>query len=87
MVHTGQFFFPESLADQLEDMEPYRQNEIKRTKNAEDHDYRQDPTATLKMTLADSRRLDAGATGEINIVIDQFRAESAPATVDNVAIA
>lgn len=78
VIHTGQFFFPEEILSQLESMTPYTQDTVHRVLNKDDHDFKQDPTQVLDMTLARADDLAAGATGKINVVIDQFRAEVEP---------
>ena len=68
VVHTSQLFFPDSLYDDLQDLSPYKQSNIHRTRNHEDHDFNEDPTATLK--IVKSKDLNTGLTGSITVIVD-----------------
>ena len=78
VIHTGQFFFPEELLQELENMEPYKNDSTKRILNKNDHDFQQDPIQILNVTRQSFDHLSAGITGRIAVVIDQFRADVQP---------
>ena len=70
----------------MEGMDPYSQDTVHRVLNKDDHDFKQDPTQILDMALTQPNNLAAGATGRINVVIDQFRAETEPVAHESMLV-
>ena len=83
-MHTGQFFFPEDVLGQLETLAPYSFDDVKRTLNKDDHDFNEDPSQIVNISLSNPGSINSGATASINVVIDQYMAETEPAGKHNV---
>ncbi len=78
LVHTSQFFFEDSLYDQIAVSQPYIQDTVTRVLTADDRVYAADNTAVLDVTQDDSVLTD-GLVGMITAVID-VDASPAPAS-------
>jgi protocatechuate 3,4-dioxygenase beta subunit len=70
--HTGQFFFDESITDQVAKVEPYASRTTQRTRIEEDTIYPTTNTsgALLKLTLLEEGKVEAGYLGEVTVGID-----------------
>ena len=70
LAHTAQFFFADSLYDQIAVLEPYVGDSVTRTLTADDRVYAADNTAVFDVVQDDSTLSD-GLVAMITAVIDE----------------
>ena len=81
VTHTGQFFFPEELTEQIGAFEPYSANTIQRTTNQQDTHYNAGAggsAAMLHVKWRDEPTLPGGLNAMITVTVDP---EATPAPV------